>query len=774
MQSLSKTFLGLSILAFMVILGPLLVFPVQAQDSVGTLTPTPTLTATAPASEPAVATPTPTPVQFANTDVVTIAQLRKFTGDIVLNGPYEVASFGFALPADWKLKSSGRLELLFGISFNTDVESSPDLIIAGGGTLTVFLNGVLLETLPLREVGESEAQIDIPLEAFEAVDDDDIHMLTFVLESSESCRFYGQNTTVYLHQTSFLNLPHDIVSPATSLVNFPRPIIQDSFTPDSALIIIPDQPSAAELQAALITAASMGKFSNNEMILDMATVSDLGRGSGKAGHLILVGKAASLPVLSELRLPLPVVNGQIQFSGDASENGLIGMIQSPWSKSHVVLVISANSDRGVTKAAQALSTGVIRPGAAENIAVVEQVDLSSTSAVSSTAVDRTLADLGYGNRTLDKRGFNAGYYDFDIPVGLNVGAESYFELVFGHSALIDYNSSQIVVLLNNQPIGSVRMSDATAKLPTNKIKVMIPPSVVKSGRNYLVVQAYLTPLDECAPPDTQGLWVNIWSESTLHLPLVTAPASPFAIKKLADFPDPFNSSPLMDNTAFILERDAIESWQNAIRVAAFLGDQSGGSGIAFSTFYGDEVSSDDRSKYNLIVVGKPSNIPIMSEVNDYLPAPFLSGGDIASEGDNFQVTYQIPLDSPLGYLEIIQSPWNSNNVILTILGNTSQGVNWAALALTDERRWRLTGNLAVINGAQILTADTLYSVSSTGEIESIEIPVLYTPSSKNEVQTPVSQPQWIPPAFVVLAIFLFLVLVIVAIKNRMSDRSRQH
>jgi len=766
-RALSKSFLGLVV--FIAFLTSVLAIPAQAQGP--TFTPTPTLIPTQTSTPALIATPTPTVVQFANPNVVTIAQLRgNETGDITLTGPYDTDGIGFVLPADWGLKAGTQLDLLFGVSFNTDVQLQSDVVFVGGGTLTVFLNDVLLTTIQLNELGEVETKIAIPLEAFNAVSGDGVHILSFLLESFEICRSYSQNTTMFIHPTSFLTLPHEIVRPSTSLVNFPRPIFQNSFVPDSVLMIVPDQPSQAELQAAMTAAAGMGKLSSNELIMDITTISKFTNEDARDNHLIFVGKAASLPTMEGLNLPLPVKAGQFQLSDDDKDNGLVEMILSPWSNSHVILVISANTDQGIIKAAQAIGTGVIRSNLSENFAVIEQVSLDPVS--SPQAVDRTLTDLGYTNRTFDDRGYNAGYYEFNIPVGMGVSPESYFELVYGHSALIDYDSSQIVIILNNQPIGSVRMSDATASLPTNKEKIMIPPSIVSTGNNYLVIQVYLVPLDECIPPDIQGLWVNIWPESTLHMPQVVAPASPFSIQKLADFPVPFTYNPVLGSTAFVLERNDLESWRNAMQIAAFLGWQSSGQVVALSAFYGDELPAAERSNYNLLVVGRPSQIPFVSEVNDYLPAPFLIGSDNASEGNNFQVTYQIPPDSPMGYLEIIQSPWNPNNIVLAILGNTTQGVNWAASALLDTMRWQLTGNFAVVDGQQVFTADTV-STYVTVDNNSVPVPnVLVAPTSANLELSPVNQQVWIFPALIITIVLIILVVAFVIIRNWSRNRTR--
>ena len=226
----------------------------------------------------------------------------------------------------------------------------------------------------------------------------------------------------------------------------------------------------------------------------------------------------------------------------------------------------------------------------------------------------------------------------------------------------------------------------------------------------------MVPNDECSPPDARGLWVNIWPQSKLHLPLVAVSSIPTTPQNLGTYPAPFNYDPALGSTAFVLEHNDLESWQNAMQIASYLGYQTNGSIIELAAFYGDEFPETERSNYNLLVIGRPSQMPIVREMNNNLPAPFLEGSDVAGES-NFQVTYRIPSDSSMGYIETMLSPWNSNNGVLAILGNTTEGVNWAAKALIDPvLRSRLGGNFAVVNNNQILTANTLYSVASTGQI----------------------------------------------------------
>ena len=161
---------------------------------------------------------------------------------------------------------------------------------------------------------------------------------------------------------------------------------------------------------------------------------------------------------------------------------------------------------------------------------------------------------------------------------------------------------------------------------------------------------------------------------------------------------------------------------------------------------------------DLVIIGKALQMPIISELNENLPAPFDDGSGLATE-NNMQVSFRIPPTSPVGYIELLSSPWNQDRVIIAALGNTPQGVAWAASGLYDAKiRSQLTGNFAVINDRQVTTTDTRLappesvSVVSTAQPDVIMIP----PTLSQTPQT--ARPTWILPALIVSVSLTVLVI----------------
>ncbi|RME88072.1 MAG: cellulose biosynthesis cyclic di-GMP-binding regulatory protein BcsB, partial [Anaerolineae bacterium] len=708
---------------------PLLILPflaTHAQAQTPTVTPTPSPTSTPPGE-----------------NVITLGQI--WGKDIQLIGPYDAQTILFGLPADWRLTGGGTLQLDMTVSFNPVILGETYAPVSYGGTLTVLLNGNAIGILPLNQVGKVSERLTIPPQALTPSRSDGRMELKIFLDSGLTC-YVNQQMNVFVHSSSRLALEHETVLPDTALIHFPRPIFQQSIEPDSALLVIPDDPTAEELQSALTVASGLGNLTSSKLTLDLVTLGQLTEEQKAAEHLILIGKATSLPILQELSLPAPLQEGKVVPIGSDPQDGVVEMVNSPWNPARVVLVVSGDSEEGVVKAARAVSTGVLRPYRQPNLAVVEAVE--ERQVIPPLTTEQTFADLGYDRKLLSGRGINATTFKFYFPPGNMLTPDSFLELAYAHSALLDYELSGLIVLLNGEPIGSVRLSDESASQSINRARIDIPPSLILPGGNKIEIRASLEPRDYCADPNLEGLWIAIWPESRLHLTVAPAVGESLPKVSLASYPSPFDADPTLGSTAFVLPRERPEVWRAAAKIAAYVGDHANGAVTALRVFYGDAMPEEVRRDYHLLIIGRPSEMPIVREMNDALPAPFPEGSDIAVER-NVQVSFRIPGDASLGYLEVLPSPWNQERVVLAALGSTPEGVNWATGVLLDSTlRARLAGNLAVITEDQVLTTDTRLRLPPQETGAPAPSP-LVTSTPPSAAPPPPTRPSWLLPALIV-------------------------
>jgi hypothetical protein len=640
-----------------------------------------------------------------------------------------------------------------------------------GGMLTVRYNGTTIGMFPLSQAGNTVQQMSIPMDALLATHSDGRHDLTFVLDSGLNCDSNQHTQVVILPSTTF-TFPNEIITPDLSLLSFPRPLYQQSIFPDTALLVVPDQPTAAELQGALTVSAGLTNLTNGGLEIQLATVSEVTPEQLAANHVILVGKPASLPQLSSLSLPLTLSSGS--FDLPHPEDGVVMMASSPWNPARAALVVSGNSDAGIVKAGQAVSTGLLRPNSANNLAIVESVERQPAL---SQSTDQSLADLGYSQDTLSGLGVSSAVYEFYVPAGQTLTNEAYFDINYAHSGLLDYSRSGLSILLNGQPVSSIPLNETSAKQTFNTQRITIPASAVVTGLNHLEVSANLIPLNDCSALDgnlSNGqwptLWATIWPESRLHLPMQPSSVSPASVMGLNDYPAPFVFDPALGTTAFVLQKNDPDSWRMASRIAGYLGNRANGALTTLKTYYADDVPADARVQYNLLAIGQPSQLPLMEEIKDKLPIPFASDSGLPEE-KGVQVIYRIPEDSPLGYIELLTSPWNEQNVLMAVLGNTSQGVQWAANALVDSTlRGQLAGNFSVITDRQVISTDTRVSniANIPGALPESPDPSVAPSSLFDAGATDQTRPMW--PLYATLVAAGLAVLVVIYVIFRSSRK----
>ncbi len=713
------------------------------------------------------------PVVLAQTgDVISFTQ---FVGeDIFLNGPFDAENIYFSIPPNWQMLPDSSITISATVVFNNNAPAGTEVVQSAAGSVRLFLNNNLIGLISIDKAGDGVYQFQIPPEAFVTnARPDGLYQLRFLLESGWTCNF-DENMSFIISTASNLILPHDSVTPDTSLLNFPFPLYQDSsLFISSALIVIPDSPTSAELQSAMTLAAGLGNISSGNLLLDINTVGRLTQEQIASNHLILVGRAASVPFSNLIIFPIQPQNGQFPNSGGNPDDGIIQMINSPWQEDKVVLAVSGNTDNGIIKAAQAVTTGSLRTNLFPNVAIVDSVQADSLPF--SSRVDQTLDEMGYGGEEMTSLGVNNSEYIFYVPPGQTISDDAFFELQYGHSSLIEYERSGLVVSVNGQPIGSVSMTAETAKEAINKVRFEIPPATIITGRNYLEVRASLIPLDRCISPDFDGLYTNIWKDSFFHLPLVTAVFNPTAQYDLAAYPAPLGINPTLGDTAFVLPKDDIEAWRQVLQVSKFLGDKSNGPIVDLAVFYADSIPVDERPNYHFIMVGQPDQLPVLQEVNNVLPAPIEFSDGVAIEPD-MQVNFRINPNATLGYIEMFQSPWNADNIVLLAMGNDPQGVIWAASYLIEPLSYELRGNFAVINDTQVYTADTRISVITPGiaqpAADSQQPALEVLPPAVVELNTVAPyRPAWLMPA-IILSVILILLTIFAAIYiNWIRNRS---
>lgn len=681
--------------------------------------------------------------------------------DISLQGPLDSRSFSFRIPADWKLSNDGQLHLDYSAFFDSssmagDAGSNP-----AAGYLLVTINGIAIGTVTINQQGENSVDIPIPTSVWEQIDPTASSIVELGVRTPGPCNDAYQTSangtgslSVVVHPTSYFLLPHQANPLVPDLRQLPYPIFQDSFIPDSAILVLPDQPSEKGLQAGLVAAAAFGKLTEGALSLGTTTAGKLDPARLKDSHLIFVGIPSEFPQLDQVTWPTPL--GKEGFTSDqiGAGDGVVQMALAPENSSHVWLMVSGNTDEGVLKAAQALETGGnIRVGTNPALSVVTETDRNDVTVGGPDEIHATFEELGYRNQDSQGPGIRYTEYIFNVPPGKTVGSGAYLNLIYTHSAMLDYDGAGLSVSLNGDYVGSLRFSSQDTEVSNWRLN--LPTSSFIPGENHILISANLVPVSSCIT--TNQLWFTSRSDSELRLPLQTAVAEAPKLL-LRKYPEPF--FPDFDQTAFVVSKEDPASWSVASRIAFDMGGKITGSVSNAAVAFAEAVPETLRTARNLMIIGRPSQMPILQELATSMPAPFEPGSDIAQEPLQ-DAAFQVPSDIPVGYLQVFSSPWDANKVIWALTGNGEEGLNLAANTLDlPEQFSQLAGNFAVAYQDQIIPAqlgDDSVTVLGTPAVDAIQ-------SAENvvntEVQPTTSSSSSNLNVIVLIVVSVFVVLVI--------------
>jgi len=691
----------------------------------------------------------------ANEATVTFADLGFRETSLV--SPFDATSVLFSIPANWRLAPGGEVQLDYEITLSGADAGSIGSQNPYGGTLTVTFNNQLVTTISLKDLGSHTIQFTLPPNALTSTRQDGRHQLTIALNAQFSC-LYNVSALVVIKPTSTFKLPFEVSTPELNLSRLPAPFyLRNALVPDHTLLVVPNEPDIKELQAALNVMSGFGSLIGEKFDFALVSASELTDEARAASNLIFVGRPDEFDTLANVKFPLAVENKKfVGLPTESETDGILEMAVSPWNESKVALLVSGDSAEAVDKAARAVSSG--RVLIYENPALAYVADVQPLSDSLPVIENFTLQSLGYKNETLSGIGLNSVQYLFNASREQLNSKDSYVDLIYYHSGLLDYGYSSFSVELNNEVISSTPFTKESEQLSTLQVK--FPPGLLRAGENRLTVSARMLTTTSCDVTGFSDPWLTISDQSSIHLPATTdvnSSTAPFLDLKF--FPNLFMTHSDLGDVAFVLPKTAPSTWKIAGQMAYELGRNSNPLISNLKAVYAEDIPQPVLDENSLIVIGKSSTVPLLSQINSQLPAPFDIASDTASES-NMQVTYRIPKGMSVGYLELLNSPFNAEKPILVLAGNSDDGLVMAGNALLlNELRNQLTGVFAVTNGTQIATGSASSAFSAVGTLVPPQASVITAPvSGTSKAPATLAPPSWLLPLLVISGIAILLII----------------
>lgn len=687
-----------------------------------------------------------------------------------LFSPYGVSRVLFSVPPNWKLAPGGIVTINFDAVVNGSNTSS---LSDGGANFLVRFNEVVVGVVPVNAVGSYSVQLPIPDEALVSKREDGRHILSITFDAQLSCT-YNLNAVVTLKPSSSFDLLYESTSPELSLSRLPAPFyLENSIVPDSTLLILPDTPAPEELEAAMNVMAGLGSMISNNYNIRLTSVGELNDNDLSVNHLIFVGLPEKLDILSGIKFTHPVENGGfVGIPAASADDGILQMALSPWNPTKAVLLVSGNSTDALLMAAQAASSSGVFVYEDPTIAYVSNVQ--SLPDALPFVEDFSLEDLGYSTKTsglLTGTGATSATFSFYVTRDQVFTTEGFIDLAYYHSGLLDYGSSSFSLYLNDQVFFTNVFKEESERL-TN-LQIPIPPGILRYGENKLEVRASMLELPSCDSTVISDPWFTISDQTRINLPLAQSRnLSQSILRDLKFYPELYTTTSDLGDVAFVVS-SASSTWKTAGLLAYTLGStvQPGMSNL--KVYYGDSIPEEVRTARSMIVIGKASDLPFVSELNDQLPAPFDLATNTASERQ-LQISYRIPEGQNVGYLELLPSPFNAEQTILLVSGNSDAGVGISGAALTQsDLQDRLAGIFAVTNGEFIATGNASSVFSIVGEGVPGAEQVITTPAPSQSGPVVVAPPVWLIPFMIISFLLVTTIVVYIAFSFIKKERLRR-
>jgi hypothetical protein len=693
------------------------------------------------------------------TKTLTLADLG-YTRDETLQGISATRSYTFNWPDAWEVRP--------GNAFTVEFKHSP--VLERYSSLAVDWNGVRLGSILLTPENADGGSLTVSIPEDQI--DKGYNQLRIVLYMGihdDRCEDPNNPATwATIQSSSFFELSYDLAVPQANLGDYPAPILDNSGLIENSLtFVIPDDATLAEMNALALISAKLGQLAAwRTLTFQVLNETEFAALSQPGGDVMYVGQADRLGVLRSREFPFVFVDGeQVRLKSEEGvqvdpSSGVLWMQNSSDDPTAVEMVVTGPTDEGLLAAARALASAAVYPRLRGQLGIVLHTPEPSGEDNEFKQVI-TLEELGYRDETASGTRQQSLNFIISLPMQWQVLTEASLDLHFAHSKLLHQQKSSLTVSVNGSPIGSILLDNDNAD--DGHSRFIIPARQLKIGENRITVTTSIELIEnyeddqECDEEYIAEAWVVVFSDTRLNLP--GGPA--MLALNLSDYPFGFIGRPDLSDLAFVAPVSPDLTIANAIvGIAGRIGRAAEGETLAPRVIRPDQTETSVQTPYQ-ILLGAPKENSAIARLNALLPLPFVEGSN--DPKPNAQIARILPPNGSTGYVQAALTSDGKPRLVVT--GSDSQGVEWAARALTDPALIRdLNGDLAILDADGAIT---------TAYIHKPAAPAPITPSTQSEPSTP----RWVAwlagGLFLVTLVLLLLIAASEFMNRRKAGKSHE-
>lgn len=531
---------------------------------------------------------------------------------ITLYGSKDSAELTYQIPAG---ASSGNQQLV--------IEYEASNLLISPSSLTAVIDDEPVKTLKLD--GDSKRKtVKLNLNKSQSAQGYHNVSLKFygVMKEGVCVRQDTSGNWIKIYPDSRLTLADSSEAKGTSLDHYPYPFAQSGNTAEETAIVIPDNPSSAEIEAAVKTEGYLKTVDSSVSIAYVAE-SELKK-IDKPTIVIGVDKHWNGKVKKLLK------QAGLQAKG---ENLLLAeRVLKAEGKQQPVLFAQAASEDALTKKISVMTdqtyTGQLS-GDTLSISKLQQTEKKESDKL-------TLENFGAGDITIGADKTSSAHYFYPASAVLDENQSAKLSLKLKKSETIQASTAEnesasqaaeLKVMINGQP-HSARL-DELGKEDKNgfyHVTVKVDPKLLQKNR-YIDIQFVTTGLKENNPCNTtdEEKWVFIDKNSTLS----------YAIKGMSPSAD-FQEWPLpyagnQDQTTLIVLPDTVS--QSKLEELSLVTESFGSEAQhSYTVKKSSDVTANDAKGRNLIFIGGINQFSLLKEKSSDLLVPQEKNGSFDVSG----------------------------------------------------------------------------------------------------------------------------------------------
>jgi hypothetical protein len=541
--------------------------------------------------------------------------------------------------------------------------------------VTIALNNEPVIHLPLTTDNIS-ATLDVPL-PIEALRPGDNQLLLRVKQRlyNTGCSDLGDSdlwTEIFADTT--LELHGQDAPLSLDLARYPAPFSTFSMLSGSPYIsiIVPENPTAAELSAAAQIAAALGQAAQwKQPPIRAATIDRWAADPRADDHLIVIDTAQRNPLAGQAP---PGVTLQASPQNSA-RSALIVSGPDAATLQHAVAILTTVSARA------ALSGPHVAP-----ITVTAQPETQRPTR-------QTFAEAGFADWRVKGIGPHDVYYPIDLPFDWKLTNDATINLRFTHARGLA-NEAALRAFINGFEVAWEPLSNRNAD--DGRLTIQIATRQIHPGRNWLRISFDLRiPQQDCNFRYLDEAWAAIPADiSVLNLEHVISkpPLDVFY------WPSPLITPDDLSANLFVVPAQPSPADLTALTVlAAKLGTYSTADAVRPRATTDDRWSDELKPADNVVAIGLPATNRLLQEYDAQLPQPLAraAGRLSAMGGRELQPDERT---NQAGYVQLLVAPWSEQNSLITISAPDEPIMRRVLAALPAlGQRLKQQGNVALVD-----------------------------------------------------------------------------